>query len=150
MADEVLNPTLIRIYSDGSGIEGMIGATAVLYQHTNGNQTVKHVLHYCLGSETKHTVYEGEVVGEILAQQLLHSEIRGFGRHVSMYIDNQASIMATQSIKPMSGHYLLDILHDKASRSKKKHRNIQITARWIPSHKDVEGMKRQTGKQNEQ
>jgi ribonuclease HI len=139
MADEVLDPALIRIYSDGSGIEGMIGAAAVLYRHTNGNQTVKHVLRYCLGPETKHTVYEGEVVGEILAQHLLHSEIRGFGRHVSMYIDNQASIMATQSIKPTPGHYLLDILHDKASRSKKKHRNIQITARWIPSHKDVKG-----------
>jgi hypothetical protein len=139
MADEALNPALIQIYSDGSGIDGMIGAAAVLYRHTDSNQTTKKVLRYCLGSETKHTVYEGEVVGEVLGQHLLHNELRGFGRRVSMYIDNQASILATQSIKPTPGHYLLDILHDKASRTKKKHHNIEITARWIPSHKDVEG-----------
>jgi hypothetical protein len=68
MANEVLDPTFIRIYPDSSGIENMIGAVAVQYHHINGNQTVKHVIHYCLGSETKHTVYEGKVTGEILTQ----------------------------------------------------------------------------------
>jgi hypothetical protein len=31
MADEALNPAFIQIYSDGSGINGMIGAAAILY-----------------------------------------------------------------------------------------------------------------------
>jgi hypothetical protein len=139
MADEALDPAFMRLYSDGSGIDGMIGSAAVLYRHTDGNQTVKKVLRFCLGPDTKHTVYEGEIVGGVLAQHLLHNELTGFGRRVSMYIDNQASIMATQSINPTPGHYLLDILHEKVTRSKKKHRNIEIVARWIPSHKDVEG-----------
>ena len=139
MAEEALDHAFIKIFSDGSGIEGMIGAAAVLYRLTNGNQITKRVLRYCLGPETKHTVYEGEVVGEILAQHLLLNETRGFGRHASMYIDNQASIMATQLIYPAPGHHLLDILHDKVACTKKKHRNIRITAHWIPSHKEVEG-----------
>jgi hypothetical protein len=62
-----------------------------------------------------------------MAQELLHKEVHGFGRCVSMYIDNQASIKATQSIKPAPGHYLVDILHDKVSQSKKKFRNLDIT-----------------------
>ena len=56
-----------------------------------------------------------------------------------MYIDNQASIISTQSIYPAPGHHLLDILHDEVARMKKKPRNIRITAHWIPSHKEVEG-----------
>ena len=139
MAEEALDHAYIKIFSDGSGIEGMIGAAAVLYRLTNGNQITKRVLRYCLGPETKHTVYKGKVVGEILAQHLLLNEPRGFGRHASMYIDNQASIMATQLIHPAPGHHLLDILHDKVARMKKKHRNIKIMAHWIPSHKEVEG-----------
>ena len=138
MAEEALDHAYIKIFSDGSGIEGMIGAAAVLYRLTNGNQITKRVLRYCLGPETKHTVYKGEVVGEILAQHLLLNEPRSFGCHASMYINNQASIMATQLIHPAPGHHLLDILHDKVARTKKKHHNIRITAHWIPSHKEVE------------
>jgi len=58
-----------------------------------------------------------------------------------MYIDNQPSIQSTQSIKPAPGHYLVDILHNKVSRSRKKFRNIAITIRWIPSHLNVKGNK---------
>ena len=116
----------IKIFSDGSGIEENIGAAAVLYCFQDG-RTTKWVLRYCLGPETRHMVYEGEVVGGIMAQELLHKEVHGFGRHVSMYIDNQASIKSTQSIKPAPGHYLVDILHNKVSRSKKEFRNLNIT-----------------------
>ena len=58
-----------------------------------------------------------------------------------MYIDNQASIKSTRSIKPAPGHYLVDILHNKVSQSKKKFCNLEITIRWIPSHLEVEGNK---------
>jgi ribonuclease HI len=136
--EEEEDSAFIKIFSDGSGIEGNIGAAAVLYRFQDG-RTTKRVLRYCLGPETRHTVYEGEVVGGIMAQELLHKEVRGFGRCVSMYIDNQASIKSTRSIKPAPGHYLVDILHDKVSRSKKKFRNLDITIRWIPSHLEVEG-----------
>jgi hypothetical protein len=56
-----------------------------------------------------------------------------------MYVDNQASILSTTSIKPTPSHYLLDILHKKLIRSRKKFRNLGVTIRWIPSHLEVEG-----------
>ena len=86
-----------------------------------------------------HKLYEGEVAGEIMAQELLCKETSGFGRRVSMYVDNQAPILSTQSIKPTPGHYLLDILHKKVSHTKKKFHNVDIIIRCIPSHLDVEG-----------
>ena len=52
---------------------------------------------YCLGPETKHTVYKGKIASAIMAQELLHKQLNGFSHHVSMYIDNQASILATQT-----------------------------------------------------
>jgi len=84
-------------------------------------------------------VYEGEVVGEIMAQELLFREAQGFGHHVSMYVDNQASITSTLSIKPTPSHYLLDILHKKLNHSMKKFHNLGVTIRWIPSHLEVKG-----------
>ena len=81
----------IRIFSDGSGIEGNIGLAAVLYRCKNGVET-KHVLHYYLGPETRHTVYEAEVAGRIMAQELLYNQTCGFGHHVSMYVHGQPGL----------------------------------------------------------
>lgn len=128
----------ICVYSDGSGIDGHIGAAAVLYRWRN-NRTTKKVLRYCLGPDTKHTVFEGEVVGKILGQQLVYNEL-SVGSE-SMYVDNQASILATQSIKPTPGHYLVDIFHAHSRHTKKKHTNARITVRWIAAHNGVEGNK---------
>jgi hypothetical protein len=91
MEEETGDYTFVKIYSDGSGIKGSIGSAAALYHRKNGIET-KHILCYYLGPKTKHTVYGGKVAGVIMAQELLH---KGFGRHVSMYVDNQASILAT-------------------------------------------------------
>ena len=60
----------VRIFSDGSGIEGNIGSAAVLYRRKNGVET-KHVLRYYLNPKTRHTVYKAEVAGEIMAQELV-------------------------------------------------------------------------------
>jgi ribonuclease HI len=138
MEEETGDSAFVRIYSDGSGIEGNIGAAAVLYRRKNGIET-KRVMRYRLGPETKHTVYEGEIAGEIMAQELLYKQPSGFGRHVSMYVDNQASILATQTKARNPGHYLLDILHNKLTRNKKKFHNLGVTIRWIPSHLEIEG-----------
>jgi ribonuclease HI len=138
MEEETGDSAFIRLYSDGSGIEGNIGSAAVLYRRKNSIET-KHVMRYYLGPKTKHTVYEGEIASAIMSQELLHEQLRGFGRHVSMYVDNQASILATQTKARTSGYYLLDILHIKLTRNKRKFHNLGVTIRWIPSHLDIEG-----------
>jgi len=55
----------IRIYTDGLGYKGKVGSTAVLYR--KGATELEKILHYYLGSLTKHTTFEGEAVGSILA-----------------------------------------------------------------------------------
>ena len=51
-----------RIYTDSSGYEGQVGASAILF--INGRKTA--ALRYRLGPLTEHTVFEGELVGIIL------------------------------------------------------------------------------------
>jgi hypothetical protein len=85
-----------------------------------------------------HTVYEGEIVGQILVQELLHKQASSIGR-VSMYIDNEASICSAKLIKPTPSHYLTDLFHKKVIHTKKKHCNANITLHWIPRHLDILG-----------
>jgi hypothetical protein len=59
----------IMIYTDGSGCDGGIGAAAVLYRK---GVKKKHLQRH-LGPDTEHTVYEGELVGILLALHL-HQE----------------------------------------------------------------------------
>ncbi|KAF8558627.1 hypothetical protein OG21DRAFT_1481317 [Imleria badia] len=59
-----------HIYTDGSGIEGNIGAAAVLYT-SNRNP---RLLRYHLGKDNEHTVYKAKAVGLTLAAQLLLME----------------------------------------------------------------------------
>jgi hypothetical protein len=55
-----------------------------------------------------------------------------------LYIDNQASILATQLTKPTAGHYIFDTFHEEIETLKKRH-NIHVTVQWVPGHKGVEG-----------
>ena len=43
-----------------------------------------------------------------------------------IYIDNQASIAATQLIKPSPGHYIFDALHESITSLQKKHLSIKV------------------------
>src|SRR6266436_7144007 len=88
-----------RVYTDGSGLGGEIGAAAVLYK----GETEKEQGRYHLGSMEEHTVYEGECVGVLLGLELLKRKrnVRG----ITMYIDSQAVIQASTSNRPAPGHY---------------------------------------------
>lgn len=94
-----------KIYTDGSGYQKTIGAAAVLFRGTQSRS-----LRYRLGDESKHTVFEGEVVGLRLGVELLRTE-RKMVCTASMYIDNQASIQSIQSHCSTPGHYLMDHLN---------------------------------------
>jgi hypothetical protein len=67
MAYDRHNTAMVRIYADGSGHEGGVGAAAILYI----NGTKRDSLQYYLGTDKQHTVYEAEVVGLILAATML-------------------------------------------------------------------------------
>ena len=84
-----------RIYSDGSDCNGGVGASAVLYRPGHAEPTV---LRHHLGASTRHSVYEAELVGLLLATHLL---LRLLSFHLaSCAADNTASLLAVRNRKP--------------------------------------------------
>lgn len=95
-------------------------------------------MRFHLGSVKNHTVYEGELVGMILAVELLRREA---GRKDSMAlgVDNQAAILATQAFNSKPGHYLMDILHDDLRIVIPEFDRRKLTIRWSPGHCGIPG-----------
>ena len=130
----------VKVYTDGSGYKGMIGASAVLYRYHPGGRKTEKYLQYHLGPDTEYTVCDGETVGLTLAAHLLQEE-RGVGR-ASGSADNQAAIRSTTSIKPKSGHHLVDMFTKRLQAARKTNTNLNLTIRWIAGHMEVEGNER--------
>src|SRR5882672_5684684 len=94
------SPEVVKVFSDGSCIEGGVGAAAVLYQEGEEIRSVrKH-----LGTEEEHTVFEVEVIGLILAAELVCIE-RGAGS-IILDADNKAALKATRRTKGALGQNL--------------------------------------------
>jgi len=64
-AEEEADRSRVKVYTDGSGYEGQVGAAVVLYQ--DGEVRSRRRLR--LGSMWHHTMYEGEGAGMILQLQ---------------------------------------------------------------------------------
>ena len=78
----------ICVYSDGSGIEGMVGTAAVMF--CDGQEATS--LRYQLSLLTWHTTYDAEVVGVLLALELIRRE--SAAHSATIRLDNQAVIQA--------------------------------------------------------
>jgi ribonuclease HI len=100
----------IRIYSDGSGFEGGIGASALLYI----KERLVKVLRVHLGSSLEHTVYEAEGVGLLLGLHLLNGLSRRLPQTTILGTDSQAIIQALSNQKSHAGQYILDAIHQSA------------------------------------
>jgi ribonuclease HI len=123
-----------KVYTDGSGIEGRIGASAVLFY--KGEEQAS--LRLCLGEATHHTVFEGEGVGGCLALTLLRKQ-RSVEGPVTIVVDSQPAIMATSNASPTPSHWIWDVWHDRTAALAKKHPNAKITVRWAPGHIGIAG-----------
>jgi ribonuclease HI len=134
---EVEDKANIKIYTDGSGIEGKVGAAAVLKREGIRGWKVRR---FKVGKAEHHEVFEGEAVGLVLAMELVQAEKRV--REVSIYTDNQAAITATGSDAPGSARHIIEMVHAQHRRLVKKHARARVTIRWIPSHSDVLGNKK--------
>jgi ribonuclease HI len=125
---------MVRVFTDGSGVDDGVGASAVLCRQGKPNRT----LHYYLGTGSQHTVYESEIVGMILGMELVRTETLYVGR-VILGVDNQAAIQATQLTKPVAGHYLVDIFHKRVSRALERHEDLRLVVQWVPGHEGIDG-----------
>ena len=132
--EDIADRASIKVYTDGSGIEGQIGAAAVLY--CDGVLVKKRRMR--LGSVKHHTVFKGEGVGLTLGLELIREEEMAEGM-VSIGINNMVAISATHTIKPSSSHYIWDIFHWRVAMLYNKHKGLDILVRWTPGHTRIAG-----------
>ena len=121
-----------RIYSDGSGHNGKIGASAVIYKK-GCHRPVGH-RKARLGDKSRNTTFEGEVVGAILAVWLLRHTPGTLGKKVSVFTDNQAVLQAIRAPKALSGQYLIRQLIEDANAA-----STTVSFKWISGHTGVCG-----------
>jgi hypothetical protein len=95
-----------QVFPDGSGLNGNIGAAAIILR-PNGNTTT---LQYHLGTDQQHTVHESEVVGLLLAAHLLSKEA-DIVKPISIFVDNQATIKSGDLFQTKPSHYLINLFH---------------------------------------
>ncbi|KAJ6439009.1 reverse transcriptase [Purpureocillium lavendulum] len=122
----------IHIYTDGSGINGQIGAAAVC-------PTIQQTRSSYMGTEDVSTVYAGELQGISLALDIAQRDrAEGYRRSkVVIYTDNQAAIRSSAKPKGKSGAYLLKKI--VAQTAILQENNLPIEIRWVPAHTGVQG-----------
>ena len=104
----LLNSTVpVQVYSDGSGFEGSIGASALLYI----NDQLTRSLRFYLGMPSEHTIYGVEGVGLVIR---LHS-LNGLSHQLTFPMilgsNSQVAIRALGNQQAHSGQYLLNTIH---------------------------------------
>ena len=123
----------LKIFTDGSGMNEAIGASAILYRNNRRMALLRHTL----GPSSQHTVYEGEATGALLATNLILKEPHA--RSATIFIDNRALILATKLTLPSPGHYIIDEFHKAVCYINKKFPRLHIRIKWVPAHSGVEG-----------
>jgi ribonuclease HI len=122
----------LSIYTDGSGIEGEIGAAAVcpLMHQTRS-------VH--MGSDTLSTVYAAELQGISLALQIAqeYADTNGERKEIAIYTDNQAAIWSIAKAEGRSGAYILKGIARQVQELQDKGRYVRV--RWIPAHAGIPG-----------
>ena len=121
-----------KVYSDGSGQEDGIGASTIMYKR--GTARPVRMLQLYLGSKKKHNTYEAEAAGAILATWIVRNTPETIGKMVTLYIDNQAIIMALRGAKPTSGQHLINTIMTAANQLP-----CRFSIEWISSHSEVKG-----------
>ncbi|KAJ6436838.1 reverse transcriptase [Purpureocillium lavendulum] len=122
----------LHIYTDGSGINGQIGAAAVC-------STIQQTRSAYMGTEATSTVYAGELQGISLALDIAQQDrAEGYRRSkVLIYTDNQAAIRSSAKPKGKPGAYLLKKIVSQAAALQEQ--DLPIEIRWIPAHTGVQG-----------
>ena len=121
-----------KVFSDGSGNSEGIGVAAVLYSKDHFTPLAQ--LKFSLGSLSKHSTFEAEIIGAILAVWLLNSFHQTIGKRVSLYINNQVVLASLCHPKVVSSQYLVRHLSLLANNSV-----CHLGFHWISGHSMVRG-----------
>ncbi|KAF9032299.1 hypothetical protein BDZ89DRAFT_894571, partial [Hymenopellis radicata] len=88
-----------------------------------------------------HTVFEAELVGLLLALDIIESTPRL--TKATILLDSQAAIMAVRNGSTGGGgRYLVEEFYRRLKSLATKRRSLQLELRWIPGHRGAEGNER--------
>ena len=121
------------VYTDGSGINGKIGAAAVI---PSQNASFKAYL----GSAHFFTVYLGELQGVAMALNSTTPVRNQLLQKLTIFTDNQSAIHSIAAPSAQSGQQILRFIVDAIDRLREQ--NIEVEVRWIPAHIGVDGNER--------
>ena len=124
------NDDTLYVYTDGSGIDGQVGAAA----YCPNTSTTKRQY---LGTENQHNIYSAELTGMAMAIDIAQSCQRNYKQCV-IYADSQAAIKATAKPGNQSGQPILCSLLDSIDNLASS-RGIELHIEWVPGHMDIEG-----------
>ena len=119
------------IYTDGSGINGYVGAAATCPK-------IRETKHYHLGSDKEHDVFAAELKAMCLALQILNLGSQSAITQCIIYSDSQAALQATMKPAQQSGQETIKEFLDNADQLQTQ-RRISILLIWIPGHMDIIG-----------
>src|SRR5437762_1456798 len=93
------NDDTLYVYTDGSGIDGQVGAAAY-------SPTTLSTKQQCLGSENQHNIYSAELTAIEIAVNIAQTCQNNYKQCV-IYADSQAAIKATVKPGRQSGQSIL-------------------------------------------
>jgi len=126
----------VQIYSDGSAVNNKVGAAAILTRPGKPHR----ILHFHLGPVSEHTVHEAELVGILLALQLIKTEKEGQTSFL-IGVDNQAALTAFNSDMRNPAHSLAREalqLGNMIEKNKNKKR-YSLKLQWTAGHEGIPG-----------
>ncbi|CBF76131.1 ribonuclease H family protein [Aspergillus nidulans FGSC A4] len=120
-------PRPIALYTDGSGINGRVGAAAICPKYLISRSSY-------MGQQSESTVYVAELQGILLALVII---LQRQMQHAVIFTDNQATLQALRNPGSQSGQYILEAIIMALNKGRKAGLNVHF--RWIPAHRGVEG-----------
>jgi hypothetical protein len=117
--------------SEGSCIEGGVGAAAILYR--NG---VEEKAEPYLGTGQEHTVFEADLAEAAMGEKLLSMEREA---KYTLVMDNQGDIQTTRKEKAISGQYLINALHRQIEGITTQQPGLKVFMRWTPGDVGIPG-----------